>query len=409
MNLSRVVHLKIDRSKTSFDLESNRLSIHLDALDRQKPKAVISVVDSNGVVVRHVHNWLHHLIKGAGISIAESTITQYANSILYLCRWLEEARPYPSLQLNEALTVINRRDIQSWHQHQGERVQANTLNNREVVAKEFLTWLTTIEGGEARQMIDSPWGRDNKLPYVAKRSSPKSPKYITPDEIIALLKMMHNEAERCMFHTQYDTGLRIAELISLTRGDLPTPSLYADQNVEFVPLYIKGVKGIAGNQKERVSVISRAVLNRIKNYHSTLAYRQADQWSVSDPNKPVFLTSNGLPWSQRNAQKQFKNAVRRSGVDDDFVSHWLRHGTAFSVLTSDIGKDYTDRMLTIQGMLGHAHIKTTEIYTQISPALLAMLDKEGKRQNRLDEAQRIRSETYLAPLKHTEKRGKYGR
>jgi integrase len=87
----------------------------------------------------------------------------------------------------------------------------------------------------------------------------------------------------------------------------------------------------------------------------------------------------------------------------------MRHGTAFSVLTSNIGKDYQDKILTIKSMLGHANVRTTEIYTQISPAILSKLNTEGQKQNRFAEAGRIRSETYLPPLKHQEKRGKYDR
>jgi site-specific recombinase XerD len=269
--------------------------------------------------------------------------------------------------------------------------------------------LTTIEAGGVRSLKDSPWGRENKLPYIVKKSSPKSPKFITANEIIGILKGLHSESERCMFHMQYDTGLRISELVSLRLKDLPSQSLYQDQNFSYIPLYIKGAKGKAGQDKERVSIISRAVLNRIRKYHSSVEYRTASQWRIHDPEKPVFLTSNSLMWTVRNAQKQFKTAVKRSGVSEDFVTHWMRHGTAFSILTSDIGKDYQDKMLTIQSVLGHSNISTTEIYTQISPAILTMLNSEGKKQDRLSEAEYIRAETFLSPLKHKEKRGKYER
>ena len=95
-------------------------------------------------------------------------------------------------------------------------------------------------------------------------------------------------------------------------------------------------------------------------------------------------------------------------MNDEFRTHWLRHGTAFSVLRSDIGKSYEDRMLTVQQMLGHARLETTEIYTQISPALLTKLTRAGKELDRLKEAEHIREKTFLAPLKHKEKRGHRG-
>jgi len=411
MNLSKTIRIPKSEIPAHLTIESNGDTLPLAYLKGRNASAVFSVVDSDGDIIKHAHRWLHHLSASIGISVSEKTVEQYGNSVRYLCNWIELEKPYKNLKVNETLEVLSRKDITNWHNHSKDfRNTGNTtLHAREVAVKLFLTWLTTLDGGKHRGLINSPWGRDNNLPYVIKKGAPRSPKHITSDEIISILKSLHSECERCMFHTQYDTGLRISELLSLRSGDLPPQSMYQDQNFEFVPLYIQGSKGRAGQAKERISVISRAVLNRIRKYHSTLEYRTAAAWRINDPDKPVFLTSNGLKWSVRNAQKQFKAAVRRSGVSDDFSSHWMRHGTAFSVLTSNIGKDYQDKILTIKSMLGHANVRTTEIYTQISPAILSKLNTEGQKQNRFAEAGRIRSETYLPPLKHQEKRGKYDR
>ncbi|WP_231138298.1 tyrosine-type recombinase/integrase [Chromobacterium sp. Rain0013] len=207
-----------------------------------------------------------------------------------------------------------------------------------------------------------------------------------------------------MFHAQYDMGLRISELVDLKASDIPDDQLY-DPTFEFIPICVNGVKGRGGQKKERITLISRAVLKRIKRYHSSREYKLAPDWDINDPNKPAFLTANQLKWSARNASKQFKASVRRASLPNTLKTHWLRHGTAFSVLGSDMGKSYQDRMLMLQQMLGHSHLKTTEIYTQISPALLENLTKKGKEINRLDEAEYIRSHTYLGPLQHKEKRG----
>ena len=93
---------------------------------------------------------------------------------------------------------------------------------------------------------------------------------------------------------------------------------------------------------------------------------------------------------------------------DGIKTHWLRHGTAYSVLRSDMGKDYQDKMLLLQQMLGHSNLSTTEIYTQISPALLQKLTSAGQEINRLGEAELIREKTYLGPAQHIEKRGHRG-
>jgi site-specific recombinase XerD len=199
-------------------------------------------------------------------------------------------------------------------------------------------------------------------------------------------------------------GLRISELINLRRGDLPDDGNY-DAGHECIPICINGVKGRADQGKERITLISRAVLRRIKAYHNTRDYRLAPDWDITDANKPAFLTTNQLRWSLRNATKQFKSAVTRAGLPSEFRSHWLRHGMAFSVLRSDAGKDFVDRMLIVQKMLGHNNLSTTEIYTQVPPQILDKLTKAGKLINRLEEAEEIRAKTYLGPIQHKERRG----
>nr|WP_306287453.1 tyrosine-type recombinase/integrase [Pseudoalteromonas sp. WY3] len=282
----------------------------------------------------------------------------------------------------------------------------STIRTREVCVKQLLDWLTTIDGGNVRLQENSPYGRDhdNQLKYVSGSVRSKSPKFIDTSTVISVLSKFYNECERCMFHTQYDTGLRISEIIELRKRDLPDLDLYPT-TAEFIPLVVQGMKGRGGQPKERITLISRAVLNRIKRYHNTIDYKLSADWDMIDPDKPVFLTVNRYSWGYRNAKKQFDSAVSRSIAPEGFTTHWLRHGTAFSVLRSSIGRGYEDRILTVQQMLGHAHLSTTEVYTQISPALLADLTKKGHEIDRADEAQNIRKATFLPPLKHKERRG----
>jgi len=367
---------------------------------------IFTVVDSGGRIANLIHRFLSMLLSQVGISIAQGTVEQYGRTLSYLIRWIEESCQYPSLTIDETLLILDRQDIVSWI----KAMKANgaesgkTLHSREACLKELLNWLTTIEAGQLRKVEDSPWGNEGQLGYVSKAPNLSSPKSISVEMIIAILSNLHNECERCMFHTQFDSGLRISELINLTQSDLPDQNLY-DDTTEFIPLYINGSKGRGGQSKPRVTLMSRAVLKRIKRYHNTMAYKMAADWDISDPLKPAFLTVNQRSWKYRNTAKQFKKAVKRSDAPDEFKTHWMRHGTAFSILKSEAGKNFEDRMLVIQHMLGHSSLRTTEIYTQLSPVLLHNLNKTGRETNRLEEAEHIRKATFLAPLKHKEKRG----
>lgn len=366
---------------------------------------VRSIIDGQGTIVTLAHKWLRYMSQQIGISVSEGTVEQYGRSLTYFIRWLEIEKPFLNLTIDESLLAVRRAELTSWifyMRHSG--VGGSTTNAREAAIKQFLDWLTTYEGGRLRKIEDSPWGKDDQSGSISKKPNKKSPKVITSDNIVELLSNLHNECERCMFHTQYDIGVRISELINFKQKDLPKESDYRP-DIEFIPISISGVKGRAGNIKERITVISRPVLARIKRYHSSLEYRLSTEWDINDPEKPVFLTANGLSWSSRNASKQFKSAVERSNLSGSFVPHWMRHGTAFSILQSALGKDLYDKMLVVQQMLGHSNLTTTEIYTQIAPSLLINLSKQKDFLDRTLEAEYIRDSTYLAPLKHKEKRG----
>ncbi|CAB3963146.1 MULTISPECIES: site-specific integrase [Burkholderia] len=369
-------------------------------------KPVLSVTDSSGAIVVTAHLWLRSLVAVAGVSLAMSTVELYGRIVSYLCRWIETKGPFPHLTVDENILRLNRQNLTAWLKDMSDSqgLEHTTMHNREACIRTFLEWLATKDAGNLRDQENSPYGRDGNLRYITASPAPRSPKFIAAEHLIAALNGMHNECERCMFHTQFDTGLRISEVTGMSVSDLPDPAMY-NPAFEFLPLSVRRAKGRGGQTTEKSTLISRAVLNRIKRYHSSPEYKLAPNWDIRDPRKPVFLTVNQLRWSNRNASKQFKAAVRRGDANDAMSTHWMRHGTAYSVLRSDIGKTYEERMLIAQQMLGHASLATTEIYTQIPPALLMKLTKKGQEMNRLHEAEHIRKETFLGPLQHREKRG----
>lgn len=386
-----------------FSLQSSGEEVELSA--RAIAAKNFTITDGNGIIVRTASSWLRKIQSEVGHTYAQGTVIQYGRNLTYLVRWLEKFPSSFKSSIDERILLFNRNDLVTWLTHMQQLGhERSTRQGREACLKEFFFWLCTEEAGRLRDEDYLPWGRIGMAKSVTKRSNAKSPKFVETSHVIELLLQLHNECERVMFHAQYDMGLRIAELVDLRRGDLPDEKSYA-AGYELIPVCINGVKGRAGQGKERITLISRALLRRIKAYHATMEYKLAPDWDVADPSKPVFLTINQLVWSVRNASKQFKNAVRRGGLHDDFCTHWLRHGTAFSVLRSDVGEQYTDRMLIVQKMLGHDDLSTTEIYTQISPHMLDKLTKKGRQINRLEEAEDIRAKTYIGSLQHKEKRG----
>jgi len=404
MNFNQAVFLQIP-IKTDLTIKSYKdKSLKIDNLNRP---IVRSIVDKQGNLVKLAHRWFREMSKSIGIAVSEGTLEQYGRSLTYFVRWIEFQKPFSNLSIDECFVVLRRNEIKEWiisMRHSG--ISSSTIYSRETAIKQFLDWLTTHDGGNLRKRKDSPWGDDDQVGMISKKPNKKSPKVISSEHIVELLSNLHNECERCMFHMQYDVGLRISELVNFKQKDLPNLHLYPS-NIEFIPITVTGVKGRAGNTKQRISIISKAVLSRIQRYHSSMTYRFSPDWDINDPEKPVFLTANGLIWSNRNASKQFRQAVNRSNLPHNFVTHWMRHGTAFSILQSDFGKDLYDRMLVVQQMLGHEDLTTTEIYTQIAPSLLINISSNTDVIDRSKQAEYIRDLTFLPPLKHIETRGHF--
>ncbi|MDQ3801446.1 MAG: site-specific integrase, partial [Acidobacteriota bacterium] len=128
-------------------------------------------------------------------------------------------------------------------------------------------------------------------------------------------------------------------------------------------------------------------------------YRRAARWRVTDPEKPVFLNTKSEELSYSSVYKSIKRAWKRSGnssAEADVSTHWLRHTTAYSVLRSELGATWQDKLLILKGMLGHNSIKTTEIYCSIPVVVMHSINRPDGRPL-YEEAAEIYRSTYLPP------------
>lgn len=376
-------------------LEADSASRH-----RAGAKRTIFTFFGDGLIIEFPTRWLRAISFEPRYS--PLTVNQYAHNLKDLLSWLAEVECYETLSLDAALGVITRRDLQAWILERKAQLRASTLRNREIAVKLFLEWLTTQEAGQVRSLDNTPY-KTKKLISAAPQK--RSPKYISVEMMIQLLAGYHNESERCLAHTLYDTGLRISEIQRLRNRDLPRFEHYPD-GLKYFPLSVRGSKGHGGQIKERNALISSPVLARISRYHNSSEYRFSPFWSAIDPDKPVFLSVNGRSISPRNVRAQMNLAALRANIDCLLLSpHNLRHGAAFSILTSELGKDYFDKLFLVQQLFGHKSITTTEIYTVVPPAVLAKLNSDRVVTEKYGEAKRIYSATYLPLADHLELRG----
>ncbi|HEY3857178.1 MAG TPA: site-specific tyrosine recombinase/integron integrase [Verrucomicrobiae bacterium] len=195
--------------------------------------------------------------------------------------------------------------------------------------------------------------RNISLPKLEKRI----PMFLTVKQFEALANAPASEMKRAskdreiesavffrdaaILEVIYSCGLRVSELCGLRGGDL-------DWNEELVRVRGKG-------KKERLVPIGRPALDGIQVYWNHVKYKP-------DAEQPVFFgqKKGSASLSPRTVQLRLKRYLCVAGLDPKLTPHKLRHSFATHLL--DAGAD----LRSVQELLGHAHLVTTQVYTHIT-------------------------------------------
>lgn len=148
--------------------------------------------------------------------------------------------------------------------------------------------------------------------------------------------------DSAMLEAIYSGGLRISECLSLNLGDIDI---------------LSGVMKIRGKgKKERYAAIGRPCAKALRSYIS-----ERKSWtSESKSTSPLFINQDGARLTARSFQRFFKLYLQKAGLPPDLTPHKLRHSFATHLL--DAGAD----LRSVQELLGHENLSTTQIYTHIS-------------------------------------------
>lgn len=172
------------------------------------------------------------------------------------------------------------------------------------------------------------------------------PKTLDEEDIDKLLniKLTDNFSFRnkAMIELMYATGLRVSELINLKLQDV-------DINMALVRTMGKG-------SKERIIPIGDYALHYLELY--ILNYR--DSMLKKEYNDYLFLNNHGKQMTRQGFFKILKKIAEENEINKDFSPHTLRHSFATHLLNH--GAD----LRSIQELLGHSDISTTQIYTHVS-------------------------------------------
>lgn len=320
-----------------------------------------------------------------------AVILLYADHIKSFCEYLEGLEIYSGRSIDDVLCGISRSVISTYLvQLVGQGYERTYIRLRETIISGLFAWLASSESGYARKHS----GFENKRLDTPKPKR-KRPRYVTQDQVCKLLKGMYWESQRCAVHALYDMGLRVSELIRITKDDIDELE-NVPSDLAYLPLTVQGSKGPAGEIKERTVIITRAMYSRIKKYHSSPQYR----FSFYSKNKPAFLNTFGKPLTVKGLQKCIADAAKRVGFKLREISpHRLRHGTALTFLTGELGDDHVQKLILIKEQFGHERLSTTNIYAGVSPHLF--VNELGLRyvKPRFIEAKKIYDLTYLSRSK----------
>lgn len=178
----------------------------------------------------------------------------------------------------------------------------------------------------------------------------KLPNILTIEEVDNLLNIQLSNAydfrNKAMLELMYSSGLRVSELVELKIKDIDLDNGY--------------VKCFGKGSKERIVPIGELAVDYLKKY----IYEYRDSMKKGYYTENVFLNNHGKKISRQGFFLIIKEIAKEKKIEKNITPHMLRHSFATHLLNN--GAD----LRTIQEMLGHSSITTTQIYTNVSTDIL---------------------------------------
>jgi len=189
-------------------------------------------------------------------------------------------------------------------------------------------------------------------PLRNPRTGRKLPHFLSAEEIAKLLEsppssMASGLRDRAILETMYSSGLRVSELVGLSLEDIDFPG---------------GLIRVRGKgRKERLSPFGSYAQKALKKW---LTKRKPDPKGSKNDTQAVFLNRFGRRLTSRSVGRMLEKCLKQCGLDQRTSPHTLRHSFATHLL--DRGAD----IRSVQELLGHKSLITTQIYTHVSTTRL---------------------------------------
>ena len=197
------------------------------------------------------------------------------------------------------------------------------------------------------------WAETNPAKPLRNPRKPRTlPHFLSSDELSQLLESPPGDEplgkrDRAMLETLYSAGLRVSELVGINDSDLELDA---------------GIVRVRGKgRKERLAPLGSFAVRAMRHW---LKVRTVSAKEPTGSEAPVFVNRFGRRLTTRSVGRMLEKYLKQTGLDQRTTPHTLRHSFATHLL--DRGAD----IRSVQELLGHKSLITTQIYTHVSTAKL---------------------------------------
>ena len=279
--------------------------------------------------------WTDSFLKylAAERNYSSATIGSYAKDLSMFQEFLEEQNP------NASWTAVEAEDVREWviYLMDEQKMAASSVNRRLSAMRSFYKYLRRV-------------GRVSINPMekvVAPKKKRPLPYYVRESEMDRLLELTAEDRsfkgirDRLVLMMFYETGIRRAELLGMT-----------DASVDLVT---KQIKVTGKRNKQRIIPFGEELESEIK------AYQIAREETLGQRTFPaLFVTEKGTAMNEKQVFKIVKENLSKVTTIKKRSPHVLRHSFATAMLNNKAD------LTSIQKLLGHESVSTTEIYTHVS-------------------------------------------
>ena len=256
--------------------------------------------------------------------LGDNTVESYLLDLMSFLKWF-----------NGDVRTTTKEDILNYISFLRENLNEKSINRHISSLKSFYLYL-----------LDMNYIKINPLEDISILKVKKTlPKYLSTEEVDKLLNIKLNTAfdyrNKAMLEVIYGTGLRVSELVKLE---------YSNIDFENSIVRVKG-KG----KKDRIVPLGEIASYYLKIYINDYRKKLLNKNNYNE----IFLNNHGKPITRQGFNFILENIRRETGIEKELTPHTLRHSFATHLLEG--GAD----IRSIQEMLGHENISTTNIYTTV--------------------------------------------